>query len=115
MACECAANCKADVTAKQARYLSLINSLNTSGVKSDISMIYTYILDDVNRLRNLGRRIDDFQAEMSEESSKPVENYMSSSVRYGCLNELVKINESDPVEAASLALILGISIPEEGQ
>lgn len=111
MACECAANCKADISAKQAVYLALINSLNGSGVTSDLNQMYTYILDDVNRLRNLYKRLEEIQAIMASESSIPSQGYMSDSVKYGCMQELLKIKETLPEEAASLALILGISLP----
>lgn len=113
MACECAANCKADISAKQARYLTLINSLNTSGVASDLSQIYTYLLDDVNRLRGLYKRLEEIQAIMATEAAMPAQDYMPSSVQYGCLQELLKIKETLPAEAATLATILGITLPAD--
>ena len=115
MACECAANCKADISAKQAVYLALINSLNGSGVTSDLNQMYTYILDDVNRLRNLYKRLEEIQAIMASESSIPSQGYMSDSVKYGCMQELLKIKESKPSEASTLAEILGITLPAEGE
>lgn len=111
MACECAANCKSDIAAKQAVYLGLINSLNTSGVTSDLSQIYTYLLDDVNRLRNLYKRLEELQVVIAAEEAIPAQGYMSESVRYGCLQELIRINETQPTEAATLAVILGITLP----
>lgn len=113
MACECAVNCKADVSAKQASYLALINSLNSSGVTSDLNQIYTYLLDDVNRLRNLYSRLEEIQATMSNEAAIPAQGYMSRSVQYGCLQELLKIKETLPAEAATLAEILGITLPAD--
>ncbi len=120
MACECAATCKADITAKQAVYLGLINSLNTTGVTSDLGQIYTYLLDDVNRLRALYKRLEEVQASIMAEEAIPVQGYMASSVKYGCNEEVLKILVSNPTEAATLAAILGITLPveepvEEGQ
>lgn len=112
MACECASNCKSDIAAKQAVYLALINSLNTSGVTSDLGQIYTYLLDDVNRLRALYRRLEEIQVAITTEASIPVQGYMSDSVKYGCTEELLKIRVTQPTEAATLATILGITLPE---
>ena len=111
MACECAANCKSDVLAKQSRYLALINSLNASGVTADLSQIYTYILNDINRLRGIQSRMEEMQSIVMAESALPAEGYMPSSVEFGCLQELIKINAVSPTEYATLSAILGVSIP----
>ena len=113
MACECAANCKANVSAKQTGYLTLINSLASSGVTSDMSKMFTYLLDDVNRLRNIYKRLEEIQALITSEEALPVQGYISDSVRYGLLQELIAIKAVSESDYNTLSTILGIQAPEE--
>lgn len=111
MACECAATCKADIAAKQVVYLNLINALNGASVTSDKSQIFTYIMDDINRLRSLYRRMEEVQALVAAEAAIPSTGYMSDSVQYGILQELIKIRDVSEADCTALAAILGITVP----
>jgi len=113
MACECAANCKADIAAKQVVYLNLINTLNEASVTSDKSQIFTYIMDDINRLRSISKRMEDMQASVSAEAAIPSTGYMSPSVQYGILQELIKIRAVSEADYTTLSAILGVSIPPQ--
>ena len=113
MACECATNCKANLALKKSECLTLINSLNLSGATTTrMSEIYSLILDDVNRLQVLGRRIDEMQAQVAAEVAISAEDYISPSVAFGVTEILRILKTENPTDYATLSGIFNITIPD---
>jgi len=110
--CECLTTCKADLAAKKTRYLLLINSLNALGITSDISKIYGYLLDDITRLNNLGRRMEELSKEVANEQAISATNYLPYSVEYGIREVLTAVKSSNPTEYETLSNFFGIVIPD---
>ena len=118
MACECASTCKADLALKKTACLTLINSLNTSGcTNAKLSDIHGLLLDDVNRLQVISRRVDEMQSIMTNEQTMSSTNYMHPSVTCGITEILTALKNSeiaqDNTDYTTLSAITGIVIPDE--